>query len=179
VGTAGFPFPSKRMDMACTAAKLIGGEAVIVAPQHRFYNPAGMYDRWGSMAGGRMRLLVDFMPQEEVSKVLAACALNIYFAEEDYAPGQSGSVRMILAAGRPTIVRRYGKTRGLFEYEDEIYFVNTEQEAYNAAQAIWQMLVAGSPVKRPSRLLRNISWNSVAERYAELVRSLVKVKEMV
>jgi hypothetical protein len=176
VGTAGFPFPSKRMEITVQAAIRIGGEAVMITPVHRFHDPKHLFDIWRNMAGEKLNLITDWLEQEEVVRRLSQCAMNMYYTEEDHSTGQSGSARMILAAGRPTIVRRCKKISPLSAFEDEMYLVTSEHEALDTAFRIWQDLLAGRPVKRPNKVRHHSSWEHVGQQYIDLVEELTGAK---
>lgn len=177
VGTAGFSFRCKRMDIAIRAALRIGGTANIITPSHPTFDPTPMWNEWRSLAGAALQFSEEWLPDFEVARRLATNTMNVYFADEGNAPGQSGSARLMASAKRPLILRRCRKTSALFDYEDELYFVNQENEVYDTASHIWNEINAGRPVKKPKRLMDDIGWDSVGLRYCELVEATVSLME--
>lgn len=171
VGTAGFAFPAKRMDITVKAANHLQTKAVVIAPKHHWRDPEDLYSEWSRICY-RIELTAHWLPQEEVVRRLAKCAMVVYFAEEGDAPGQSGSALIMAAAERPMIIKRCRKTKMMQQYDDELYFVETEQEVYRAASEIWEKLKAGEPVKRPKRLIEDMSWNTTGRQFCDLVEEL-------
>lgn len=171
VGTAGFAFPGKRMEIAAKAAQMLGGRALVVAPRHAWFDPTALWSQIKDI-NPTVMLQREWLPVNEVVYLLAQCAMNVWFAEEGDAPGQGGSPRMILAARRPTILRRCPKVSALFPYEDEIYFVNTEQAVYDTANTIWVTIREGRQPRIPNRVLDDIGWDTVGERYCDLIEQM-------
>lgn len=175
VGTAGFAFRGKRMDIAIKTANAIGARAMIISPSHPSFDPRPMWEEWKTLIpADKLLLNSEWCPDEYVVQMLSQCTMNVYFAEEgDLAPGQSGSARMIVAARRPTILRRCRKTSALNTYEDELYFVDTEAQVYETARHIWSEIQAGRLVKIPHRVAIETSWDIVGQQFCNLVDELI------
>jgi len=171
-GTAGFAFPNKHMEVTIKAALATQGKALVIAPQHPAYDAHAMYQEWNSLGGSNLTLETRFLAQQQVVKMLAGCTATIYFAIEPEAPGQSGSSRMMAAARRPLILRHCPKTRTLLQYEDELYFVNSEDEVMQSAAQIWKDVKADREVKVPYRMLKDLSWKATGKMYVDLVEEL-------
>lgn len=174
VGTCGIAFPAKRMDITVKAAKAIGGKALVLAPRHFSYDPSHVYNELRQLGGDQLELVTDWQPhQDDVVKRLSACLCNVYFAlEMEGSPGQSGSARMLVAAKRPVILRRWKKTHTLDGYEDELYYVTSEHEVYATVTHIWQSVQTGAPIKVPNRILEDQGWKKTGQQYAELIEEL-------
>lgn len=176
LGTAGFCFAGKNMDVTVNAANSLSGKALLIAPGHPWCeggNAQPLWDKFRAMSS-KLELVTDFLPEPEVVKKLATCDINIYVAQ-DSGPGQSGSARLVIAARRPTIVIRDRKTSALYGYEDELYFVTAPNEVTGVAYQIWSAIQRGEPVKRPNRVIRDCCWSRVGEMYRELALDLCGV----
>lgn len=176
VGTCGIAFPEKRMDITVRAALKIGGRSLVLAPRHAGYDPYIMYNQLRMLGGSSLELVTDWLPhQDDVVKRLSACLCNIYFAlEMEGAPGQSGSARMLVAARRPVILRRWKKTQTMDGYEDELYYVTTEHEVFVTVEHIWRAVQAEEPVKIPNRIIEEQGWRQTGQQYAELIEELTE-----
>jgi hypothetical protein len=175
VGTAGFSFRGKRMDITIKAANAIGGRAMLIVPSHKSFDPRPMWEEWKAMIpGDRLLLDTEWHPDSYVIQQLSQCTMNVYAADEGViAPGQSGSARMLIAARRPTIIRRCRKTSALLPYKDELYFATSEAHVYDLAREIWANIQAGNAVKIPHRVAIETSWSAVGKQFADLVEELV------
>lgn len=163
VGSCGFNLPTKRFDVVVHAAKTIGGHAKIIAPTHPGYTPKPI---------GDAEVISDFLEENEVIKLLAINTMNIYYADEPGAPGQSGSARMLLAAMRPTILKRCPKTQMLEPYHQEIYFANDERHVYQLAAEIWDNVRNNRSVKIPKHVLDEHGWLATGRMYRDLIEEL-------
>lgn len=172
IGTSGFSLPTKRMESAIRIAVRLNGEALVVAPSHPTYDPRPMWESWRRMAGDKLTLVDAWLPQGDVIRQLATCALNVYMTNELHDIGQSGSAMLTIAARRPTIVQRCAKTASLHAYEDELYFVSSEEEAYSVAYDIWARLRSGGEVKRPNRVMADFGWNHTGKMYRDLLKEV-------
>jgi hypothetical protein len=151
IGTGGFQTDWKRFDVIQRAAALVDGTGVVVD--------------WG--------------PKERVVESLAMCTLNIFWHQPLTVAsqlGQSGSVLLGVAAGRPMIISRCRKFRVLLEeYGDEFYICDTEQDVYDTVRDI--MVPPGIPesdLKFPTRCRKEMAWPVVAEQYHLAMESLLK-----
>lgn len=174
VGSAGFALPTKRFDIAVRAATRIGGSTLLVTPSHPSYDPRPMWEDLKKL--GRVQIEEAWVPQESVVNLLATCTMLVYCADEPVGPGQSGSVRMMAAARRPMIVKRCPKTATLLQYEDELYFVNKEEEVYDIVAGIWYEIRQGRSVKIPSRMLSDLSFETTGQMFVDLIEELCGTK---
>lgn len=171
IGTAGFPFPWKRFDVVAEAAKRFGVKCRMIAPRHEFYDSKGFIEGIKGHLGELAEVTEDWLPVDEVVRRLSECTLNIFWYEskvpEDQL-GQSGSVRMGIAARRPIIISQHRKLWTLFGYLDELYIAKTEEQVYDYVAEILQGEIFGNG-KRPKRLLQEQGWPTVGEKYHELI----------
>jgi hypothetical protein len=173
VGTAGFAFPSKRIDTTVKIASRFDVRAVVVAPAHPTCDAVPLYTNW-LRTHSNLDLCTAWLPQEEVIYRLSSCAVNIYCSDELATPGQSGAARLIVAAKRPSIIRRCHKTETLYPYEDEIYFVGNEAEASDVAGDVLGKISRNEPVKIPNRVLQEQGWNTVGKTFRNLIKELTQ-----
>ncbi len=177
VGVAGFPFPWKRFDVVVSAAAKFGIKCCMIAPQHEYFDSAPFIAKTRKDLGSLAEIYTDWLPTEMVVKLLASCTLNIFWFEsqirEDQV-GQSGSVRLGIAARRPVIISAHRKFKTLLPYLDEIYMATTEEVVF---QYVAQIL-RGEHVKRPNRILDDMGWNRTAEMYRELIERIAPQGEV-
>ena len=173
VGTAGFAFPSKRLDVTVKAASRYDVRAVVISPAHPTCNAVPIYTDL-LRTHSNLDLCTAWLTQEEVIRRLAQCAVNVYCSDEVGNPGQSGAVRMLVAARRPTVIRRCHKTESLYPYEDELYFVNNENEVYDVVGDILGKISRGEPVKRPTRIMNEQGWREVGRQFRYLITELIQ-----
>jgi hypothetical protein len=172
IGSAGFAFPSKRFDVVVKAARDLGGRSYLITPSHPSFDPRPMWEELKKIGGNSLLIEEAFMPQSQVVRLLATCSILVYCADEPLGPGQSGSVRMMAAARRPMVVRRCKKVETLYEYDDEIYFVDTFTAVEQTIASVWTLLKLGGPVKLPNRMLKDLSFETTGKMFADLIEEL-------
>jgi hypothetical protein len=175
IGTAGFPFEWKRFDLVACAARDLGVTCRIAAPRHdseetdRYVN--GIIGHLGHLADVRRH----WMSKEDVAKMLATCTLNIFWYEsQDIRDqlGQSGSVLMGVAAGRPMIISPHRKFRVLREeYADEFYIAQTVDEVYRIARDIF--CLPEERLRKPRRCREEMAWEQVGWHFHNLIEEMV------
>ena len=174
IGTAGFAFPWKRFDVVAEAAKKFGARCRIISSQSDQMDTKSLLDGIAGHLGPLADMHRDWYPVQEVVQMLAECALNIFwfnsYSLEDRL-GQSGSVRLGLAAKRPTIISTHKKFRTLLPYGDELYICLREEDVY---QAVEEILAAPEKAKLPKRLLEEMGWSKTGAQYRALVHGLQK-----
>lgn len=173
IGTAGFAFPWKRFDVVAEAAKKFNARCRIISAQSDQMGTdvflKGIAGHLGTLADMHM----SWYTTTEVVRMLAECTLNIFwfnsYSLEDQL-GQSGSVRLGLAAKRPTIISTHKKFRTLLPYGDELYVCLREEDVYTAVEEI---LASPEKARKPKWLLKEMGWSRTGEQYRELVREVV------
>jgi hypothetical protein len=109
LGCFGFAFPAKRYELVIQLAQRLGVGATILAA-HNNATPqlselsASYIARLKSLAEGDIEVIDEFLPVPEVIRQLRRCSHLISCMEDNGA--QSGSLRIMAAAGRPLISLR-------------------------------------------------------------------------
>jgi hypothetical protein len=172
IGTAGFAFAHRQFDMVIDLAQQFGMFGNIICPPYSCHvDPDELEKKWRQKLGSHLHMIKSFMPREFVIKTLASSLINVFWFESQKANddlGQSGSVRMGIAAQRPVILNRSRKFRTLFPYEDELYFCNNKEEAVAAVMTI---LKTDSP-KMPKRVMKDQAWSKVALDWKKLIEEV-------
>lgn len=179
IGTAGFPFADKNIEAIAGAGALLRQYSKrftmmnIVAPASGHANTWIVKQKVASIFGfDGLNYVTDFLNQDTVLAIISKNLVNV-FAPNSRRLGPSGSVRLGLATGSHLVLNRSMMFRDLFEYEDEIEFVEGESghvTSNDIAQAVTRVIVNG---KRPKRVLEEGSWKVCAAKYADCFRSLV------
>lgn len=173
IGTVGFPFPWKSLPEVAAACKILGLACSIIAPETCHANTHAVEQQVKSQWH-----LVDYdkswQPFDAVVKKLNQNAVNVFaYNTAGRGPyidvGTSSAVRMGLAARRPVVVTRTCRQfRDLLDYEDEIEFADSHHPQH-LAEAIQRVLANG---KRPNRILKDMSWTTVANQYKSLYQEI-------
>jgi len=176
IGTAGFAFPWKRFDVVAEVAKKFNARCRIISSQSDQMGTDDFLKGIAGHLGSLVDMHKDWYTVQEVVRMLAECTLNIFWFNS-YSPedqlGQSGSVRLGLAARRPTIISTHKKFRTLLPYGDELYVCLREEDVYLAVEEI---LSSPEKAKKPKRLLEGLGWSKTGAQYRELVREVCKVE---
>lgn len=167
LGTAGFPFPWKGFHAVAKASKLLDMGCVVVAPDSSHFDTQLM-KQCVMDAQPNASYITLWLKEEEVIKTLSECYVNV-FAYSGHPQGISGAVRMGLAAARPLVLTRCRQFRDLYDYEDEIEFIQFPYEQ-DIAEGV-RKVVKGN--KRPSRVLKDFSWINSGRKYVDVYRSVV------
>jgi hypothetical protein len=173
VGSAGFPFSWKRFDVVASAAKRMNAHCRIMAPRSVWMDTDAFVESLVADLGELSEVSRDWLPKETVVWKLSECVANIFWFQsqgEADERGQSGSVRMGLAARRPVIISTHRKFKTLFSYEDELYICGREEEVYAALEEI---CCCPRLAKRPNRLLEDMGWGKCGEKYRTLIKEMV------
>lgn len=174
IGTAGWPFSWKRPDVVARAAFHCSLPAKIFCPEYPGFTwPTA---EWVRMAGGNAYMIQEWMLEAAVVKILSSCKFNIFWFQSQNVEdqfGQSGSVRLGVAARRPMIISRHRKFKMLLaEYPEEFYVADTEEEVYTLAKQLSTDIDAGREVRVPMKCVIKQNWWRAAERYWEVIQSL-------
>lgn len=174
VGIAGFPYAWKRFDVTASVAQVLGGRSLLIAPTHDMGDttaPITEVQKSFSTAD----VIRDFLPVDEVVRKLATCTMNVFWYQHmppDDLCGQSGSVRMGVAAKRPLIVSAHPKLTSVAAYEDEVYVAAELPQVFEYAKEIWSNICKGLPVRRPKRILEDMGWDKTGKMYVELIKKV-------
>ena len=172
VGIAGFPYAWKRFDVTASVAQVLGGRSMLIAPRHDMGDVdtpiTEIYRAFPTADIER-----DFLPVDEVVRRLASCTMNVFWYQHmppDDLAGQSGSVRMGVAAKRPMIISDHPKLASVAAYEDEVYVAAELPRVFEYAKEILSNIKQGLPVRRPKKLLEDMGWDKTGKMYVELIK---------
>lgn len=175
IGTAGFPFLWKRFDVVAEAARNTGAKCLMIAPRSDMQETDDYMRGIAGHLGDLAEIHREWLSEETVVRMLSSCTANIFWFESrspDDELGQSGSVRLGLAARRPIIISKHRKLRTLVEYaedEGEIYVAECEQEVY---EMLNQIFAAPAHAQVPSRIIDEQGWPQAALRYWNLIQEV-------
>jgi hypothetical protein len=174
VGIAGFPYAWKRFDVTASVAQTLGGRSMLIAPRHDMGDVetpiTEIYRTFPTADIER-----DLLPVPEVIRRLATCTMNVFWYQHmppDDLVGQSGSVRMGVAAKRPMIISDHPKLSSIAAYEDEVYVTAELAQVHEYAKEIWSNIRQGLPVRRPKRLLEDMGWDKTGKLYVDLIKKV-------
>lgn len=174
IGIAGFPYAWKRFDITAKAAHLAGGRSLLIAPTHDMGDvntPIQEIRKLYPTAD----IIRDWLSVEDVVRHLSSCTMNIFWFQHmppDDLVGQSGSVRLGIAAKRPIIISEHPKLSSIREYADEVYVAKTEEQVCEYVVEIQKAISYGVSVRQPKRLLEDMGWDVVGRMYCDLVRKV-------
>ncbi len=176
VGTAGFPFPWKRVDLVISVAEQLGCRAHVIAPKYKGMLFDAQYDDWKRRLSDRLELWTDFRPKEIAVRQLARSWVNIFWFESqciDDQLGQTGSARMGVSAKRPMIISSHRKFKTFLPYlETDFYLAEKEDDVLRSVERIFDGVVSRGPVKRPIKTLSDQGWEKVGRMFASLIERL-------
>jgi hypothetical protein len=180
IGIAGFPFPWKNFDVTAEAAKMLNVKCRMIAPKYEGVDTDGYVEGIRGHLGPLADIHREWLSNEAVVRMLSECTLNIFWYKSQSRAdelGQSGSVRMGIAAKRPMIISRHHKMKTLFPYEDELYIADTLEEVYEMAKDILlkEDLGYNHLVKRPKRIIEEMGWDKTAVMWKKLIEQTVMV----
>jgi hypothetical protein len=169
VGTIGFPFGCKNVDVICKASAAAGWGVLLIVPTAT----VEQCREWQAM-NGEAEIIPHFLPRAEALVRLHGCDATMFHAVSGNS-GTTGSVRMGIAARVPVITTSPAINRQLKDLGDDpaLLWANSAEEATEKLLLLerepegWihqaEMVVA---------LAEGDSWLKVAERYAEVYRGL-------
>lgn len=174
IGIAGFPYAWKRFDLTARVAQELGGVSLLIAPTHDMGDTTtpiqNIVARYPTA-----EVVRDWLPVDDVVRRLSSCTLNIFWYQHmppDDLSGQSGSVRLGIAAKRPLIVSKHPKLSSIREYTDEVYVAETEEDVAALARQIFLDQKVGMWVRKPKRLLEDMGWDKTGLMYRELIKKV-------
>ena len=174
IGVAGFPFHWKNFECVAQIAKQLNATLKMIAPGHELLsgNAGTNFDYIKSIVPS-LELHTDLLPVNNVIDILASCSVLVYWFKSEGvidALGQSGSVRMGVAACRPMILSKHRKFKTLFPYTDEFYFCDSVEEIYTTITDIFNGMIP----KVPKQVLVDQGWPHVAKLYDNYLQEIVR-----
>lgn len=173
IGIAGFPFPWKNFDVTAEAARIHGVKCLLIAPTYEGVETDSYVKGIAGHLNGLAEVHREWLDNEEVVRMLSTCTLNIFwYQSRDRADelGQSGSVRMGIAAGRPMIISRHRKFKTLEPYSDEFYVADTVEQVY---EMTGEILASNGNARKPKRILEEMGWPQTTLLWKRLIEDVV------
>lgn len=167
IGSVGFPFPWKGFPEVAEAAKILGSSCFLLMPEGPGIDAAPIVAVCKSK-NPEVHCCTDWCNERATLMVLGSCKVLV-FAYHGGNYGISGAIRLGLATGLPIVAVRNRQFRDLYEYEDEIEFVDSPTPTL-IADGIRRVLESG---KKPKRVLEDMSWANSAAKYYKLFEELL------
>jgi hypothetical protein len=172
LGTAGFPTPAKGSLIMADVCRELGLHFFVVAPLSRHADAAWMRTEIEKRCQ-TCSFVHEFLLQEEIVRMLSCCTITAWlYTAIPQQSGLSGSIRLGCAAKRPMVASMMGMYRDLFQYDDEINFIQTETPTFATVLPVVQYALE-HPEKRPDRVVKEQSWNKCGQMYAEIYRKVL------
>lgn len=178
VGTFGSAFPWKGLFPLAWACGQLG---IGLTAQLSEADPDMGQIQWANVREGmqavcpQVEIIEGWRPQEEVIRELARCAvIALPFDASAQVTGISASVRFALAAKRPIALTRFAHFSDLYDYEDEVYFVDGNLKE-KLVQIILDLQMGWE--RKPRRVLANMGWHRAAQMYCDLYEESLKSQE--
>lgn len=168
LGSVGFPFPWKGFEKVAHAANILNFGCHIIAPESHHVNAIEFKNRI-KLINPQFRVDTEWFEDYYVVETLADNRVNV-FAYEGGNYGISAAVRLGLASKRPLVLSRCRQFRDLFQYDDEIEFIDSTEPVAIVA-GVERVLQSG---KRPKRVLEDMNWKVVGEKYVNVFEELMK-----
>jgi glycosyltransferase involved in cell wall biosynthesis len=170
VGSVGFPFPWKGFTELVLACKQINASCLIITPESRHCDAAGMKVYLLSLYN-RVTILTEWFEQNEVISLLAGCKVTAFlYHGGNY--GISAANRLGLATGSKVLLTRNRQFRDLYDYEDEIQFVSNPPNVDEVANTLHHLL-SDRVTMKPKKVLEDFSWKKSGEMYTKLYEEIV------
>jgi hypothetical protein len=168
IGTAGFPFNWKGFHPLAIACQRFGFQFRCIMPESRHVDIEPMR-KVILEANPSAEIITDWLPEREVIQKLHDCHVNV-FAYEGGNLGISGAVRLGIAAKRPLVISKCRQFRDLIEdYSDEVIIL----EEYSVEGIIAAIGKAIGSKRIPDRIIRDMNWKVVGEKYVQVFKELV------
>lgn len=170
VATVGFPFPWKGFTQVVDACKLLNLYCLVIAPESRHADASQMKAHLLSLSN-KVTVATEWLNQEQIIQLLSGAKVTAFpFHGGNY--GISASCRLGLATGNPIVLSRCRQFRDLFQYEDEIEFVDQPPTSENVAIAIQNQLYFKTS-KKLYKVLDDFSWVRSGLMYKRLFAELI------
>ncbi|SRR6266566_3397187 len=177
IGLGGFPLAQKRTLEVAQAAAILVKETerikgvAMVCPESQHVN-THYIGHLVKQAFPSANYITSWLPQKEVSKILATNLVNVY-PMADGKSGISSCVRMGIATGSHMVLTKSLMFADLWEnegYRNEIEWIEQNPTPRTIADGVLRVIENG---KRPKKILEELTWKNSAKKYAEMYRSLV------
>ncbi len=172
IGTAGFPVEHKGFLELARVAKDLGVGFLAIAPESEHADTHAVMQQVREICP-EAEIITDWLHRASVISKLAECAVVAFTHRNPGShTGISGSVRMGLAAGRPTVTSRSSQFKDLFSYADEIYILPTDNHDDRQLRGVVEQALKPE-AKTPKRILEDMSWEHSGQMYKDVYRQLL------
>lgn len=175
IGMVGFPFAFKKFDLGARIARHFGLKLLAFMPQSQHTDATPEANKVHQLCPGSITT-TDYVHQKDIVAALSQCRLSLH--PHDHAgAGVSGSVRLGLAGRRPTVITKAGRFMDLWEYQDEVYIVESGYPSIIDIIPVVEQVLRDEEqnmVKLPKRLIEDMSWEKCARDYIGVYRDVIR-----
>lgn len=176
IGTAGFPIGFKNYEMLANVVHDVGAKLYAFIPESAHADALKAAKTIQDFCPGSI-VRTDFASHEKIAKALATCVATVQ-PHNHAGGGVSGSVRMCLAAKRPTIISAASRFSDLLtDYRDEVYVMENAYPTVNdlreALLQVFKDIEAGCE-KRPNRVITETNWRVCAQKYLQVYKEVMQ-----
>lgn len=173
IGTNGFPLAHKNLPKLVSAAKAVGLSVKILGPESGHID-ANLVEQQLMSIDPNTRMNKRWLTDREMVTELSKCLFNVY-AYKSHTPGPSAAAFWGLASGRPLVVSRCNQFEHLFDYKDEIYFIESTDPTVEDIEAALRLVMTdfhAGCMKFPTTLFELHRWDKCAAEYANVYKEL-------
>lgn len=175
VGTNGFPLNHKNIPQLARACRETGMTLIGLLPDSH-HASAGAMENNIRQTECKYHMVKEWLTDDQMIEYLADCEMVCY-PYWNSTPGPSAAAMIGISSGRPVIVSRCNQFKHLFDYEDQIYFIESDAPSMEQiAQTITQVrqdILKGTE-RKPDKLYEQMNWSNVAKEYVKLFKGLVQ-----
>lgn len=170
IGTAGFPFRWKGFDAAAVVAQKLGlGYLAIMSQPDSDNLDVLKQAREVLTICPSAEVLVGWSDHDRIVRQLLECCMTVFPYDEIGLYGISAAVRFGLATMRPLVVSRSLRFRDLFDYEDEVYFIDKGLD-HTVVEVLKD--IEDGCAKIPNRIINDMNWDRCAQMYADVYKEI-------
>jgi len=175
LGTLGFPFWWKNYQLTAKVARDLGLGFMFLMGKPKS-DRMDMDSITHEILGihPEAEIVTGWQPYDYMVRRLSECVATVFpYNEKAEIYGVSAGVRMGMAAGRPIIVSEHAQQfKDLKKYPDEVYV--THSSKLEEATRLVLRDVRNGCERKPSELLKDMSWSQCATKYVALYKQLMK-----
>lgn len=173
IGTNGFPQERKNLINLAKACNLLGYSLISFQPESQHADTHAVA-RQIKVFNPSARCWTHWVSDQEVLDYLSICEMTCYPYLE-WMPGSSSAAMYGVSARGPVLVSRCTQFNTMFDYEDEIYFIESVRPSVeDIVQGIQKVIADGNNPRIPHFLYEKHNWDVVAQRYIQIYKDMVK-----
>ena len=170
IGTAGFPQGHKAFTETAKLAKELGVGLLVITAESPHGDAHATADAIHAVHPDA-EVITDWLSKDEVAAKMAECVVTVFLRWSNMS-GISGAVRLGLMSGRPVVITQDRQFRDLYtQYPEEVYLIDLPVPSMDAAKSVTEFAISHQ-LKKPKRILYDMSWKRCAEQYVNLYRGL-------